>query len=33
MDILEQIKEEIANDFANGMKYALGRFMEREVEE
>ena len=33
MDILEQIKEEIANDFANGMRYAFGRFLEREVEE
>lgn len=33
MDILEQIKEEIANDFANGIRYALRNFLKRDVEE
>lgn len=33
MDILEQINEEIANDFANGIRYALSNFMKRDVEE
>ena len=31
-EVLDGLKSEIAEDFANGVRYALGRFLERKIE-